>query len=152
LKNDGVFSVSGVYGMFALYALLTDEAPAISNETLARDLQQWFKNHTDFWIKTEKLPFGNRENLILRWPSWGIRVAYEEGEKVESDSVEIQKLLASAAPCDLSRFRRRVRVVFGDDDGREHTNETIHMMDFLQRIPGAVVFDPQQNEIAKSGE
>lgn len=134
---------------FTLCALLTDDAPVVSNETLARDLQKLFRNESNFLIKTEKLPFNNRQNLILRWPSWGISVSYEEGETVEKDSAEIQKILGKSAPCDLSHIRRRVRVVFGDDDDREYTNETVAMMNFLYKIRGAVVFDPKRNDIVK---
>jgi hypothetical protein len=33
----------------------------------------------------------------------------------------------------------------GDDDGRDYMNETIEVLGFLTTIPGAVVFDFQQN-------
>jgi hypothetical protein len=42
---------------------------------------------------------------------------------------------------------RRIRVVFGDDDGRDFTSEAIEVTGFLTAIPGAVVFDPQQNDL-----
>ncbi len=53
-------------------------------------------------------------------------------------------------PAGLSRIRRRIRAVFGDDDSRDRTNEAIEMFRFLTAIPGAVVFDPQQNDIMRA--
>jgi hypothetical protein len=48
-------------------------------------------------------------------------------------------------------IRKRIRAVFDDDDGGEHTNRAVNMIEFLTAIPGAVVFDPQQNDIVGAG-
>ena len=45
----------------------------------------------------------------------------------------------------ISGIRNRIRAVFGDNDGRDYMNETIEVLGFLTAIPGAVVFDSQQN-------
>ena len=60
-----------------------------------------------------------------------MRVAYEEGSRIQDESVQIQEILGDRSPRDLSSIDRRVRVVFGDDDDREYTNQIIDMMQFL---------------------
>lgn len=131
---------------FSLYALLKDEAPAMSNESLAADLKTYFKNEDAFSLEFEQLPFAKNKTLALRWGTWLVRVAYEEGVAVKNDAIEIQKKTASSSACDVSRISRRIRVVFGSDDTQQYTNEIIYLIDFLKAIKGALIFDPQQND------
>lgn len=133
---------------FALYALLGDEAPIISNESLAEDLNTLFVKEQDFSLQFEKLPFSTTKTLALRWNSWLIRVSYEEGESVRKDSQEIQILQSNnnnALTNDVSQIERRIRIVFGNNDTLEHTNKIIYLIDFLKNIKGVLIFDPKQN-------
>ena len=132
---------------FSLLALLTEQSPAMSNESLANELREYFANQEDFSLKFERLPFAKTDTLALRWGSWLMRVAYEEGSRIQDESAQIQEILGDRSPRELSSIDRRVRVVFGDDDDREYTNQIIDMMQFLQDIPGSIVFDPQQNHL-----
>ncbi|CAJ0771818.1 hypothetical protein [Ralstonia chuxiongensis] len=134
---------------FSLLALLTEESPALSNESLAAELTTYFKNEEDFTLKFERLPFAKSDTLALRWGNWLVRVAYEEGGRIKDESAQIQQLLGSRAPRDLSGIDRRVRVVFGDDEHLEYTNQIIYVMDFLREITGSIVFDPQKNEVVQ---
>lgn len=118
----------------------------MSNESLANELREYFANQENFSLKFERLPFAKTDTLALRWGSWLIRVAYEEGSRIQDESAQIQEILGDRSPRELSSIDRRVRVVFGDDDDREYTNQIIDMMQFLQDIPGSIVFDPQQND------
>jgi hypothetical protein len=133
--------------VFVLYGLLGDASPPFSHEILSRELSRFFSGDERLSVSSRALPFGGRRVVALSWPSWEIRVAYEEGDSVAEDSAEIHRRLGAAAADGLPGIRRRIRAVFGDDDGREYTNETIEMMEFLTAIPGVVVFDPQQNNI-----
>jgi hypothetical protein len=133
--------------VFVLYGLLGDASPPFSDEILSRELSRYFSGDERVSVSSRALPFGGRRVVVLSWPSWQIRVAYEEGDSVAKDSAEIRRRLGAAAPSGLPGIRKRIRAVFGDDDGREYTNEAIEMMQFLTAIPGAVVFDPQQNDI-----
>lgn len=138
--------------MFTLYALLGDGAPPFSHEILSTELSRHFSGvswHERVSMESRTLPFGGRRVVALSWPSWVVTVAYEEGDWVAEDSAEIDRMLGAAAPAGLSSIRRRIRAVFGDDDDREYTNEAIWMMQFLDEIQGAVVFDPQQNNIVE---
>ncbi|KJK04784.1 MAG: hypothetical protein ACTHNO_14295 [Ralstonia sp.] len=134
---------------FSLLALLTEESPALSNESLAAELTTYFKNEEDFTLKFERLPFAKSDTLALRWGNWLVRVAYEEGGRIKDESAQIQQLLGARAPQDLSGIDRRVRVVFGDDEHLEYTNQIIYVMDFLREITGSIVFDPQKNEVVQ---
>ena len=134
---------------FGLYALLGEQAPAFTNESLASDLGDFFRHEEDFSIRFELLPFAKNKTLALWWGAWLVRVCYEEGTNVAQDSAEINKIVGSTAPYDLSNIARRIRVVFGSDDTREYENNMIRVLDFLRVIPGVVIFDPQQQNLMK---
>ena len=132
---------------FSLLALLTEQSPVISNESLADELKAYFENEEDFSLKFERLPFAKTDTLALRWGNWLMRVAYEEGSRIQDESAQIQEILGKRSPRELSGIDRRVRVVFADDNDRESTNQIVDMMQFLQDIEGSIVFDPQKNDL-----
>lgn len=132
---------------FSLYALLDEKYPEISNQSLAIELKDYFKDEDGFSLEFERLPFAKSDTLALRWGNWLVRVCYEEGERVKDDSAEIQRLLGDRLPGEISNIDRRVRVVFGDDDAMEYTNQIIYLMDFLRDMEGSIVFDPQKKDL-----
>ncbi|PHV09952.1 hypothetical protein [Chitinimonas sp. BJB300] len=134
---------------FSIYALLGNEAPAITNESLGDDLRHFFRNEEGFSIQFEQLPFAKNKSLALRWDKWLVRVSYEDGDKVAQDTADIGKVVSCLAPFDLSSISRRIRLVFSDDDLQEYTNQFIYLMDFLREIPGVAIFDPQQSDFIK---
>jgi len=125
---------------FSIYALLGNTAPIISNESLASDLADYFRNEENFSLQFEQLPFTTNKTLVLVWDKWLVRVSYEQGESVLQDSSEIMKLVGASAPSELAGIDKRIRVVFSDDQKQEHTNQIIYLMDFLREIPGVVMF------------
>ena len=131
---------------FPLYALLSDFAPKISNESLAANLRAAFGSDSDFSVEFE-LPFKKNKSLAVRWGKWRVSIAYEEGADVMADSAEIQKIVGSAAPYDLSGIDRRVRAVFASDPQLEHTNEIVRVMDLLIKIEGTILYDAKQKEL-----
>lgn len=46
-------------------------------------------------------------------------------------------------PFDISSISRRIRVVFSDGYDLEYTEQMVSMIDFLSKIDGAFVYDPQ---------
>ncbi|KPC53164.1 hypothetical protein WG78_08740 [Amantichitinum ursilacus] len=135
---------------FALYVLLDSFAPVMSNETLEQGLKRAFHTDNRFSIEVDRLPFVNRDTLILRWDSWSSRISYEEGDYVKEDSIEIAKVLKERLN-NPERFDRRIRLVFNNDPEREYTNEMILIQDYFRVIPGSVIVDVQQNEIVRYG-
>lgn len=136
---------------FSFYALLGKSSPQISNDSLAINLQEYFRNEEFFSLEFETLPFAATQTLFLHFGEWGARVCYEEGQDITGDSVEIGRIVASSAPWDLAQADRRIRVVCGDDPNKTHTNQMIYLMEFLNEIPGAVIFDPQRNDLLTLG-
>jgi hypothetical protein len=134
--------------MFSIYALLGETAPSISNESLASDLNRFFRDEKDFKLQLELLPF-SKKSVALRWGNWLARISYEEGENVAQDSREVSKIVGAAVGQNLRTINRRIRVVFGDDDTQEYTNQIICLLDFLRGIEGAILFDPQQGDLFK---
>lgn len=137
---------------FSVYALLGKESPDLSNESLADELVIFFENQDEFSLQFERLPFSSTQTLALRWDGWLTSVAYEEGEYVRNDSIEIKKILGDKAPNDISQIDKRIRVVFSDDDSLEHTNHIIYVLDFLRGIKGILIFDPTQKDLIASNE
>jgi len=132
---------------FSMYALLGDEAPSITNESLAGELKLYFRGEANFSLEFEALPFASKDTLALRWDDWLVRVAYEEGDNVLQDSVDISNLIGSSAPFDVSAIARRIRLIFSSDEGNEHTNQILYLVDFLRDKRGVVLFDPQQRDL-----
>jgi hypothetical protein len=132
---------------YALYAFLGEESPEVTIESLAADFERYFEKSPNFSIEFEQLPFKKSRSLALRWRGWLARVHYEEGARALEDSAEISRILGSVAPGHLSNIDRRVRIYCGDDDGKEFTNQVVRLMEFVENMPGAIVFDPQQNKI-----
>ena len=60
--------------------------------------------------------------------------------------LEIQSRLQSTI-LDLSKINKRVRLVIGDDDDRQYTNQIIYLIDYFKEINGTVIYDPQQNDV-----
>jgi hypothetical protein len=132
---------------FALYALLGKDAPSMTADSLAADLKKHFAAEKDLSIDVREEPFSDTPVVALRWPGWGVSVTLEQDDEVLQDSQEIQRILGDAAPRGVSTIDRRIRAVFGNDPSRMRTNETIFMMEFLEGVPGALVFDPQQKKM-----
>jgi hypothetical protein len=107
--------------VFALYGLLGEGSPPFSDEVLAGELGRHLRAGGRVRVSLRPLPFGGRRRVALSWPSWQVSACYEEGDRVAGDSAEIQRRLGAAAPAGLSRIRRRIRAVLGDDDGGDHT-------------------------------
>jgi hypothetical protein len=135
---------------FSLYGLLTKKSPHFSNELLASELKNYFRGDEKFTLAFEQLPFKKTNSLAIRWDDWLVRASYEEGDTVKEDSIEIQKRTGEFSTIDVSSIDRRIRMVFGSDDDKEHTNEIIYLMQFLGEIEGIVIYDPQQNDFLPS--
>lgn len=131
---------------WALYGLLSSNAPDISLDSLAADLKAFFSRAGELGMEIERDPFDvSRKNLLLKWDNWWVRVFLERGPEVVADSVEIGDRLGTAVRDRIGSIDRRIRVLFADDSEKNYTNHAVFMMDFLGNIPGVVVFDPQRN-------
>jgi hypothetical protein len=130
---------------FVLYTLLTDDSLEITNDFLIDEVNTLLGGWSRFTIQLEQLPFANSTNLFVQWADWYVRLCYEEGEQVFEDSKEIQRRVGMATTPNVSEVKRRIRVVFGDDPNLDYTDHMVTIMDFLCKLQGAIVYDPQQN-------
>ena len=132
---------------FVLYALLQEKSPPLSAEGLISKLNDSFGKNKSFSSKLEVMPFSKEKSVRLEWDGWSVILTYSEGAEVQSDSMEIAKRLGEDSPPGLELIDRRIHVFFADDKGREHTTQTVDVMQFLEEIDGALVFDPQQSKL-----
>jgi hypothetical protein len=130
---------------FAVYALLAEDGPPLTTEILASNLGKYF-NEEEVTIAIESLPFSSQKTIVLRWPGWLIRLAYEEGMNILNESKEIRRILAQQNE-DIIESSRRINAVFGSDDSHTYTNQTIIMLEYLRDIPGTAIFNPQSNSL-----
>lgn len=63
------------------------------------------------------------------------------------DLLRIRTNLFAGAPAGIETISRRIHVFFGDDQDRNYTTQALDIMQFLEGIEGALVFDPQQNKL-----
>jgi hypothetical protein len=138
--------------MFTMLALLTAGAPDVPIETIAEKTQALFGGDPAFRFEYEVLPFNTQRNLILRWKSWTARLfceTAEDDEEVAEQSARIAKILGKGAPAGIADATRRVRAVFYDDPEEQYIDEMVEITAMLRKLPGALVFDPQKNEIVR---
>ncbi len=135
-----------IHRVFALYALLGPDSPARSADDIAAGLSTVFRHDENVTVELERLPFSRGQSVTLRRGTWLARLTYEQGDQVQADSRYAQAALGTAAPPGLANRDKRIRAVFGDDDDRTHTNETIIIMDYLRAIDDVILFDPQRSD------
>jgi len=133
--------------MFTMLALLKPGAPDVPLDTVIEKVQALFGGDSDFRWEYETLPFQPSRNIILRWIGWSARLFCEADESVRHDAVEIARILGKSAPAGVADSTRRVRAVFHDDPDELHIDDMVEIMSMLEKIEGAVVFDPQQNKL-----
>ncbi len=133
--------------MFTLLALLTADSPDVSIETVAEKVQASFGADRGFKLEFETLPFKKDRSVVLRWPGWTARLFCEKGTAVTDDAATITKILGDKTPAGLATATRRIRAVFYDDPQEDYTDEMVELTRLLREMPGALVFDPQRNDI-----
>ncbi|MCH7334306.1 hypothetical protein [Acinetobacter modestus] len=135
---------------FSLYCLINENSEDFPLTLLEKKLSERFSKMEGLQIGYEEDPFdASEKHLRFSWDMWCILVFYETGQHVIDDSMEIQKMAGTLVPFDISSISRRIRAVFSDDYDLEHTEQMVSMIDFLRKIDGAFVYDPQQNDFVK---
>ncbi|UUO05404.1 hypothetical protein M4951_18735 [Blastopirellula sp. J2-11] len=90
------------------------------------------------------LPNGSRF-LELQWEDWAIAVAYESGELVRQESAEMAQHFAEYRDDQekLANCSQRITVMATEDPEMEHFNDFVLLIESLEKLPGAVLFDPE---------
>jgi hypothetical protein len=137
--------------MMQLYCLTDDPAERVDLDALAVRLRDFFAGQEGFSIAFDDGSVHPRgPHLVLTWGSdWRMEVFIDDHEHVLDDS----RYIAEKVPADrrpgIAALDWRIAVLFDDDPNREHTDESVDMMQFLEEIPRAVVYDVNQDELVE---
>jgi len=131
-----------------MIALLTTDKPE-SLEELAEGLRQWFAKDGDMKMSFDTAPFDIGEHIVLKWDSWYLRFYFETHEDVMIQAQDVAARLATGRPDHeaIANCVRRVRIVATDEPEPDHITQHIMATEFLQQLPGCVMYDPARDEL-----
>lgn len=136
--------------MLTLFALVKDDADAITNDTLVRDLKHKLALAKEFAITTETLVFPRVTEVVMTKGNWSVRFEIRPESSRTLSVKELQKILGKKTqlPPDCQRYNKEIAVGFGGDPQKEHTNEIIFIGEFLREsYPGVVIFDQYNQDV-----
>lgn len=131
-----------------MVAFLTTDKPE-SLEELAVGVREWFSKDKEMLMSFDTAPFGIGEHIVLNWENWYLRFYFEMHEGVAIQAQAIAARLASDRPDqqDIANCIRRVRIVASDEPEPDHITQYIIATEFLQQLPGCVMYDPTRGEL-----
>jgi hypothetical protein len=131
-----------------IHAYLEKSSDPYSYERLAAELASYFDNETKngMTIGSSANPFTKKKYAIFRWPGWSFSAHFEAGENVTKDAEYVLNTIKSCPPTFKDRTER-IRLVFSADESRDFTNHIIWAIEYLEAIPGAILFDETQKDI-----
>ena len=131
-----------------MIAFLTTDRPA-SLEELADGLREWFVKDTEMTMSFDTAPFGIGDHIVLNWDNWYLRFYFEWHEDVAIQAQDVAVRLASgrADQQSIANCTRRVRIVATDEPEPDHITQHIIATEFLQALPGSVMYDPTRDEL-----
>ncbi len=132
---------------FAMYALLKEGVQPHGIEELMARVDAQFSRAKAFSARLESQPFARDKSIRLEWDTWSADLHYTAGSAAAENIGEIAKRLRDSAPSATEGVSRYIYAVFASDPDRSHTTQIVDLMQFLQDLDGAVVFDPQQNKL-----
>jgi hypothetical protein len=131
-----------------MIAFLTTDRPA-SLEELAEGVREWFSKDREMVISFDMAPFGIGEHIVLNWDDWYLRFYFEMHEDVAIQAQDVATRLASDRPNQqaIANCTRRIRIVATDEPKPDHITQHIIATEFLQQLPGSVMYDPNRDEL-----
>lgn len=132
---------------FSLFCLIGEPCVLANVGVVFEQLAAYFSDETGVELAFEEDPFDTSEkNVILQWDGWWARFFYESGDLVLSDSREIAAIGGANAPEMIESVDRRLRVLLADDDSKRYTNLAVFVVEFLESVPGLLIFDAQAGD------
>lgn len=131
-----------------MIAFLTTNNPE-SLEKLAEGVREWFEKDGEMEMSFDTAPFGIGEHIVLNWDNWYLRIYLETNEDVAIQAQDVATRLAADRPDRqaIANCIRRVRIVATDEPEPDHITEHIIATEFLQQLPGSVMYDPTRDEL-----
>ena len=131
---------------YSAFALLPPEADADGSK-IAEILSQYFKGSEP--IKEMRKTMGQSSvmhwAIRLRWHHWRMQIALNTNSDILEDSRKIAQEYGQGrsdsdiiASCD-----RRIEVLCEPDPNGDHFNDYVSVLEALEKIPGAILFDPE---------
>lgn len=143
---------------FQMNAVLTDPEHGLTLESLTAILRNDYAADSDTseLVREEgaspdeppHLRYVCRETDMGTPGQWDARIFLESGEEIRLANRDHVACSRNRSPCPdaIRQATSRVRIVFSSDDRRRYTNTMVHLMAFLEDLPGAIVYDPQQDK------
>lgn len=131
-----------------MIAFLTTDEPE-SLEELAESVREWFVKDKEMVMSFDTAPFGIGDHIVLNWDKWYLRFYFEKHDDVAIQAQDIATRLAIGRPDKqaLANCTRRIRIVATDEPEPDHITEHIIATEFLQHLPGSVMYDPARDEL-----
>lgn len=131
-----------------MIAFLTTDKPE-SLEELAESVREWFVEDKEVVMSFDTAPFGIGDHIVLNWDNWYLRFYFEKHDDVAIQAQDIATRLATGRPDKqaLADCIRRIRIVATDEPEPDHITEHIIATEFLQHLPGSVMYDPARDEL-----
>ena len=130
--------------MFNLFALWRDADDRLDVATLKEDFQTRFAFAGDYTIATRDLVFPRVTVLVLSRGDWEVEVWLRKGEDMTLEPTAVATALppGAALPADFADYDTEIVLGFGDDPERLHSDDIIHLGEFVREAyPGVVIFD-----------
>lgn len=131
-----------------MIAFLTSNSPADLDE-LADGVRDWFAKDSELVLSFDTAPFGIGQHIVLNWDTWYLRFYFETHEDVAIQAQAVASRLASDRPDQqaIATCTRRVRIIATDEPEPDHITQHIMATEFLQHLPGSVMYDPTRDEL-----
>jgi hypothetical protein len=131
-----------------IIAFLTTDSPA-SLVQLANDIREWFAKDPEMLMSFDTAPFGIGDHIVLKWDDWYLRFYFEMHDDVAIQAQDVAARLASDRPDQqaIANCIRRVRIVATDEPEPDHITQHIIATEFLQQLPGCVMYDHTRDEL-----
>ena len=131
-----------------MIAFLTMDSPT-SLEELADGVSEWFSKDSEMKMSFDTAPFGLGDHIVLKWDDWYLRFYFERHEDVAIQAQDVAARLATDRPDrqSIANSTKRVRIVATDEPEPDHITQHIIATEFLQNLPGSVMYDPNRDEL-----
>ena len=113
---------------------------------LEKEIKDWLQGKE---IEYHEHPYDPNAKLFrIHWDEWFIRFYYEFNGEVERRAEGIASKNENHPKASLiAKASKRLRMLGKNEEEPDHLNEYIDAMDFMENLPGAILYDCGKEEI-----
>jgi hypothetical protein len=126
----------------------------ISFDTLAPIVSERFGGDQGLQVETVRDDGGFPGHIALRRRDWTLRIHLNADPYVLEESQGMVSACGQDRP-DRDRialYDRRIEIGADEDPGLDHLNDFMLLLETLERLDGAVLFDPHEGKLRGRGE